>query len=144
MGGVVRILMRRPDGSQAGARGEYTPIDRPRHLVMTWTFDDELTNRQSLELSFTESEGSTTVLLINSGSRLSAGARAKTGGGAAASLSSSGCCRSESVAGRPERYGPRRNVMKCGSKQKFELLPAVAARIPFDGQLLVELAIFVL
>lgn len=67
VGGVVRILMRRPDGSQAGARGEYTLIDRPRHLVMTWTFDDEPTNRQLLELSFTESKGSTTVLLINSG-----------------------------------------------------------------------------
>jgi uncharacterized protein YndB with AHSA1/START domain len=67
VGGVVRIVMRRPDGSEAGARGEYTLIDRPRRLVMTWTFDDEPTNRQLVEVSFSESEGSTTVLLINSG-----------------------------------------------------------------------------
>jgi hypothetical protein len=35
-------------------------------------------------------------------------------------------------------------VTKCGSKQKFWLLPNPAAKVPFDGQLLVALAIFVL
>ena len=66
VGGTVRILMRRPDGTQAGARGKYTLIDRPRRLVMTWTFDDDPTNEQLIELSFSESDGSTKVLLINS------------------------------------------------------------------------------
>jgi uncharacterized protein YndB with AHSA1/START domain len=66
VGGTVRIVMRRPDGTQAGARGEYTLIDRPRRLVMTWTFDDDPANEQLMELSFSESAGSTTVLLINS------------------------------------------------------------------------------
>ena len=34
---------------------------------MTWTFDDELSNRQMIELWFSESEGSTTVVMVNSG-----------------------------------------------------------------------------
>jgi uncharacterized protein YndB with AHSA1/START domain len=66
VGGAVRIKMRRPDGSEAGARGEYTVIERPRRLVMTWTFDDSASNEQLIELSFTESDGATTVLMINS------------------------------------------------------------------------------
>jgi uncharacterized protein YndB with AHSA1/START domain len=66
VGGQVRIVMRQPDGSEAGARGEYTVIDRPRRLVMAWTFDDDPSNEQLIELSFSESEGSTTVRLVNS------------------------------------------------------------------------------
>ena len=67
VGGKVRVLMRRPDGTEAGAQGEYTLIDRPRRLVMTWTFDDDPSNKQLIELAFSESEGSTTVLMVNSG-----------------------------------------------------------------------------
>jgi len=67
VGGKVRVVMRRPDGSEAGARGEYRLIERPHRLVMTWTFDDEPSNEQLIELSFSESGGSTTVLLVNSG-----------------------------------------------------------------------------
>jgi uncharacterized protein YndB with AHSA1/START domain len=67
VGGKVKVVMRKPDGSEAGARGEYTEIDRPHRLAMTWTFDDEPSNEQLLELSFSESEGSTTVVLINTG-----------------------------------------------------------------------------
>jgi uncharacterized protein YndB with AHSA1/START domain len=59
--------MRRPDGTEVEAQGEYTVIDRPHRLVMTWTFDDDLSNEQLIELSLSESEGSTTVLMINSG-----------------------------------------------------------------------------
>ena len=40
VGGAVRIVMRRPTGTEPGRRGEFTLIDRPRRLVMTWTFDD--------------------------------------------------------------------------------------------------------
>jgi uncharacterized protein YndB with AHSA1/START domain len=65
-GGSVRIVMRRPDGTEAGARGRYTLIDRPRRLVMTWAFDDDPANEQLIELSFSETEGLTTVLLVNS------------------------------------------------------------------------------
>ena len=66
VGGNVRVVMRRPDGTQTGARGGYTLIDRPHRLVMTWTFDDDPSNEQLIELSFSESEGSTTALTVNS------------------------------------------------------------------------------
>jgi uncharacterized protein YndB with AHSA1/START domain len=67
VGGKVRVVMRRPDGTEAEAQGEYTLIDRPLRLDMTWTFDDDPSNRQLIELSFSESDGSTTVLMVNSG-----------------------------------------------------------------------------
>jgi uncharacterized protein YndB with AHSA1/START domain len=66
VGGTVRVVMRRPDGTEVEAHGEYAIIDRPNRLVMTWTFDDDPSNEQLIELSFSESEGSTTVLLVNS------------------------------------------------------------------------------
>ncbi|MFZ0090403.1 MAG: SRPBCC domain-containing protein [Solirubrobacteraceae bacterium] len=66
VGGRVRVVMRRPDGTEAGAHGEYTVIDPPRRLMMSWTFDDDPSNEQLIELSFSEAEGSTTVLLVNS------------------------------------------------------------------------------
>jgi uncharacterized protein YndB with AHSA1/START domain len=65
VGGAVRIVMRRPDGRESGARGEYTVIDRPRRLVMTWAFDDVPANQQLIELTFEEYDGMTTVVLIN-------------------------------------------------------------------------------
>ena len=67
VGGTVRVVMRTPDGTEAGARAEYMVIDRPRRLVMTWTFDDDPSNEQLIELSFSEAEGLTTVLMVNSG-----------------------------------------------------------------------------
>ncbi len=67
VGGKVRVVMRRPDGTEAAAQGEYTLIDRPHRLEMTWTFDDDPANEQVLALSFSESDGSTTVLMVNGG-----------------------------------------------------------------------------
>jgi len=67
VGGKVRVVMRKPEGTEVEAYGEYTLIDRPHRLVMTWTFDDDPSNEQLIELSFSESEGSTTVLMLNSG-----------------------------------------------------------------------------
>ena len=66
IGGHVRVVMRRPDGSDASMHGEYVLIDRPHRLVMKWTFHDEPSNEQLIELSFSESDGSTTVVLVNS------------------------------------------------------------------------------
>ena len=65
IGGKVRVVMRRPDGGEAHMEGEYTLIDRPHRLEMTWTFGDDPSNEQLIELSFSESEGSTTVRLVN-------------------------------------------------------------------------------
>jgi uncharacterized protein YndB with AHSA1/START domain len=67
VGGKVRVVMRKPDGTEVETRGEYTLIDRPHRLLMTWTFSDDPSNEQLIELSFSESEGSTTVLMVNSG-----------------------------------------------------------------------------
>jgi uncharacterized protein YndB with AHSA1/START domain len=67
VGGHVRIVMRRPNGTEVEAHGEYTLIDRPHHLVMIWTFGDDPSNEQLIELTFSESDGSTTVLMVNSG-----------------------------------------------------------------------------
>jgi len=66
-GAKVRVVMRRPDGTEVEAHGEYALIARPRRLVMTWTFHDDPSNEQLIELSFSESEGSTTVVMVNSG-----------------------------------------------------------------------------
>ena len=67
VGGTVWVVMRAPDGTESGARGEYTLIDRPHRLAFTWTFDDDPSNQQMIELEFTESDGVTTVLFVNSG-----------------------------------------------------------------------------
>jgi uncharacterized protein YndB with AHSA1/START domain len=67
LGGKVRVVMRKPDGTEVEAQGKYTLIDRPRRLVMTWAFDDDPSNEQLIELSFSETDGSTTVLMVNTG-----------------------------------------------------------------------------
>jgi uncharacterized protein YndB with AHSA1/START domain len=67
VGGKVRVVMRKPDGTEAEGQGEYTLIDRPHRLVMTWTFRDDPSNEQLITLSFSESDGSTTVQMLNSG-----------------------------------------------------------------------------
>jgi uncharacterized protein YndB with AHSA1/START domain/DNA-binding transcriptional ArsR family regulator len=67
IGGRVRVAMREPDGTEHAMGGEFTLIDRPRRLAMTWTFDDWPEKQQMIELEFTERDGQTTVVLINSG-----------------------------------------------------------------------------
>jgi uncharacterized protein YndB with AHSA1/START domain len=67
VGGKVRVVMRKPNGTEVEAQGEFTLIDRPLRLMMAWTFGDDPSNEQLIELSFSESEGSTTVLMVNSG-----------------------------------------------------------------------------
>jgi uncharacterized protein YndB with AHSA1/START domain len=68
VGGKVRVVMRRSDGFEVEAGGEYKLIERPDRLEMTWTFsDDPSGTRQRIELAFSESEGATTVVMVNSG-----------------------------------------------------------------------------
>jgi uncharacterized protein YndB with AHSA1/START domain len=66
VGGTIRVVMHDHDGDPVGAGGEYVEIDRPRRLVMTWTFDDDPSNRQLIEIDFIERDGVTTVLFVNS------------------------------------------------------------------------------
>jgi uncharacterized protein YndB with AHSA1/START domain len=68
VGGTVRVVMRDPEtGSEWGARGEYTVVEPPRRLAFTWVWDHDASNPQLIELEFSEDEGRTTVLMINSG-----------------------------------------------------------------------------
>jgi uncharacterized protein YndB with AHSA1/START domain len=66
VGGTIRVVMRDSDGTEVGAQGEYTLIDRPNKLAFTWTFDDDPSNRQMIELELSEHQGVTTVLFVNS------------------------------------------------------------------------------
>jgi uncharacterized protein YndB with AHSA1/START domain len=66
VGGTVRVVMRDPDGAEVGATGEYTVIERPHRLAMTWTFDDDPSNQQMIELEFIEQDAATNVLFVNS------------------------------------------------------------------------------
>jgi uncharacterized protein YndB with AHSA1/START domain len=66
VGGTVRITMRSPDGTEVEAWGEYTVIERPHRLAFTWTFDDDPSNAQLIELELSEQDGATTVLFTNS------------------------------------------------------------------------------
>jgi uncharacterized protein YndB with AHSA1/START domain len=66
VGGKIRVVMRDPDGEPVEAGGEYTLIERPHRLAFTWTFDDDPSNEQMIELEFSERDGVTTVLFVNS------------------------------------------------------------------------------
>ena len=66
VGGQVSVVMRAPDGSAVGASGEYTLIERPHRLAFSWTFDDDPSNQQMIELEFTEEDGATRVVFVNS------------------------------------------------------------------------------
>lgn len=68
VGGTIRIVMRDPArGAEHGATGEYRLVERPHRLVFSWTFDSHPENPQLIELRFSEREGTTSVVMINSG-----------------------------------------------------------------------------
>jgi uncharacterized protein YndB with AHSA1/START domain len=68
VGGRLRIVMRDPEkGEDHGATGEYTVVDAPRRLAFTWTWDDQDSERQLIELEFNESDGATTVRMTSHG-----------------------------------------------------------------------------
>jgi len=67
VGGEIRVVMRDPEGAPVGAGGEYTLIERPHRLAFTWTFDDEPSNQQLIEIDFIEEGGGTRVVFVNSG-----------------------------------------------------------------------------
>jgi uncharacterized protein YndB with AHSA1/START domain len=68
VGGRLRLAMRDPKvGEDYGASGEYTVVDPPRRLAFTWTWDNHDSERQLIELEFTEREGATTVRMTSRG-----------------------------------------------------------------------------
>lgn len=66
-GGKFRVKMRRPDGTEHVIAGRFTEIDRPQKLALTCTFSDDPGTEQLSELTFSESEGATTMVLVNRG-----------------------------------------------------------------------------
>lgn len=68
VGGTIRIAMRDPTADQDyGGGGEFTVIEPPRRLAFTWTWDDDPSNHQLVEVEFTPRGEQTTVVLTNSG-----------------------------------------------------------------------------
>ncbi len=60
--------MRDPkEGADYGGSGDYTVIEPPHKLAFTWIWDDDPSNPQLIELEFSERDGATTVLMIDSG-----------------------------------------------------------------------------
>jgi uncharacterized protein YndB with AHSA1/START domain len=62
----VRCL-RDEAGTEYGGGGEYTLIEPPHRLALTWVWDDDPSNPQLIELEFSERDGVTTAVMINSG-----------------------------------------------------------------------------
>ena len=54
-------------GENHGATGEYTVVEPPHRLAFTWAWDDQDSERQLIELEFTERDGATTVRMISHG-----------------------------------------------------------------------------
>ena len=68
VGGRLRLVMRDPSaGQDHGAGGEYTEVDPPRRLAFTWSWDDQDSERQLIELEFVERDGATTVRMTSHG-----------------------------------------------------------------------------
>jgi uncharacterized protein YndB with AHSA1/START domain len=68
VGGVIRVTMRDPElGNEYGGGGEFTVIDPPRRLAFTWTWDDDPSTRQLIEVEFSAEGDHTTVVLTNRG-----------------------------------------------------------------------------
>jgi uncharacterized protein YndB with AHSA1/START domain len=68
VGGRLRLVMRDPTaGEDHGASGEYTVVDPPRRLAFTWSWDDQDSERQLIELEFIERDGATTVRMTSHG-----------------------------------------------------------------------------
>lgn len=70
VGGGFRVTMRRPDGQQHTATGEYTVVEPPLRLAFTWTWvgeEDTLGADSLVEVEFAERDEATTVVLSHSG-----------------------------------------------------------------------------
>jgi uncharacterized protein YndB with AHSA1/START domain len=69
VGGKLRLVMRNPDGQEFGGSGEFIEITQPQRLVFTWRWDGS-EGSQLVEVEFSERpDGTTTVVLTNTGLR---------------------------------------------------------------------------
>lgn len=65
-GGVFRLCMRSPDGSDYWVRGEYREVKAPEHLLIFCAATDEKgieRIQEVIDVTFTEARGQTTVVL---------------------------------------------------------------------------------
>jgi uncharacterized protein YndB with AHSA1/START domain len=70
VGGAIRVTMRNPQaGTDHGGGGEFTVVDPPRRLAFTWTWDEDPSTEQLVEVEFTDHGDRTTVVMTNSGLR---------------------------------------------------------------------------
>jgi uncharacterized protein YndB with AHSA1/START domain len=81
-GGIFKLCMRARDGKDYWVRGEYREVSAPGHLVIACAADDEHgveRLHEVIEVTFTESDGKTTVALnaVASGSSDEAAAMLK-------------------------------------------------------------------
>lgn len=63
-GGALKLCMRAPDGEEHWVRGQFKEMDFPKHLVITCAVDDDKgieRLQETIEVTFTESRGRTTV-----------------------------------------------------------------------------------
>jgi uncharacterized protein YndB with AHSA1/START domain len=67
VGGEMRVVMRNPDAQKDyGGGGTYTEIDPPRKLAFTWLWDDDPDQvEQLIEITFTETDGVTTMIFVH-------------------------------------------------------------------------------
>jgi uncharacterized protein YndB with AHSA1/START domain len=65
-GGMFRLCMRTPDGTDHWVRGQFGEFDAPNHLIITCTADDAkgvAALHEVIDVTFTESQGKTTVAI---------------------------------------------------------------------------------
>jgi uncharacterized protein YndB with AHSA1/START domain len=66
LGGTFKLCMRAPNGKDYWVRGQFKEMDFPNHLVIACAADDDKgveRLQEVIEVTFTESEGRTTVAL---------------------------------------------------------------------------------
>lgn len=68
VGGELRVVMRNPHEDVVyGGGGQYTEVSPPTRLAFTWTWDDEPSWEQLIEIDFAERDGATDMTFLQVG-----------------------------------------------------------------------------
>ena len=68
VGGELRVVMRNPhEDAVYGGGGRFTEVSAPERLAFTWTWDDEPSREQVIEIDFEESDGATRMTFVQNG-----------------------------------------------------------------------------